>query len=78
VAFVLNLAFGYDPTGAFGQQACSPELAPGRLLNTLKVSQLDQLLLGDLVYITLGAWRGVVGWWRSAWHAHVHGCWQRL
>lgn len=54
-AFIYNFAFGFAFTGGIGEQACHPTLAPGRLLNSVTTSNLDQLQPGDLAYITVGS-----------------------
>eukprot|EP00775_Hariotina_reticulata_P009974 gene9974-10128_t len=52
VAFIYNLAFGYYPTSAIGTQACG-STAPGRLL-PIPITNLSQLLPGDVVLVTIG------------------------
>lgn len=55
VAFVYNFAFGFYPTSNISEQACHPTKAPGRLLARVTTSKLDQLLPGDLAFITLSS-----------------------
>lgn len=54
VAFLFDFAFGFYPTSSISEQACHPSYAPGRLLSNVTTSTLEQLLPGDLAYITLG------------------------